>query len=475
MNLLSLTIEEARKNLVEKKFSCEELTDSALDEIKKRDKEINSFISLNEKAREEAKKIDKKISFGEEMGKFAGIPMVIKDNILVEGLRCTAGSRMLEDYVAPYNATVVDKLKKEGAIIIGKANMDEFAMGSSGEYSAYGPTRNPYDLSKVAGGSSSGSAASVASGFALASLGSDTGSSIRQPAAFCGLVGLKPSYGRVSRCGLIAMASSLDQIGPLAKNIDDAKLIFDIIKGKDKFDLTTTEPGIRSQELGIKNIKIGLPKEYFTKGLKGEIKEKIEEVIKKLEKSGNKTEKISLPHTEYALPCYHIIMDAEVSSNLARFDGVRFSKLEKSEASNVFDFYSEIRDKKFGPEVKRRIMLGTFVLSAGYMDAYYLKAQKVRQLIKKDFEEAFKKVDLIITPTTPTTAFKIGEKQNPLDVYLCDIFLAAVNLAGLPAASIPIGKIGTPALPVGLQIIAPWFKEELIFNLGKKIEKIVTA
>lgn len=473
MNLSQITIKEARQNLADKKFSCVELVATALREIKNRDKEINSFISLNEGAIKEAKEIDDKIKAGEKLGELSGIPLAIKDNILVDGLRATAGSKMLRDYVAPFHATVIDKLKKEGAIIIGKANMDEFAMGSSGEYSAFGPTKNPHDLSRVTGGSSSGSAASVAAGFALGALGSDTGSSIRQPAAFCGLVGLKPTYGRVSRYGLMAMASSLDQIGPLAKNVEDAELIFNIIKGKDERDSTTTELGIRNYELGIKNLRIGLPNEYFTNALNPDIKEKIERVISNLEKSGVKIEKISLPHAQYVLPCYHIIMDAEASSNLARFDGVRFSKMEKSSAENIFDFYAEIRDKKFGPEVKRRIMLGTFVLSTGYIDAYYLKAQRVRQLIKKDFEEAFKKVDLIITPTTPTPAFKIGEKQNPLDIYLCDIFLAAVNLAGLPAASIPIGKINQPPLPTGLQIIAPWLKEDSIFSLGKKIENLI--
>lgn len=472
MDLKKLTIEETKKGLIDKKFSCQELIEVALNEIKKRDKEINSFISLNEKAIDEATTIDKKIAQGEKLGQLAGIPFAIKDNILVKGLRCTAGSKMLEDYLSPFDATVVEKLKKEGAIIIGKTNMDEFAMGSSGEYSAFGPTKNPFDLSRVTGGSSSGSAACLAAGFALGALGSDTGSSVRQPAAFCGLVGLKPTYGTVSRYGLTAMASSLDQIGPLAKNIDDAKLIFDIIKGKDEKDLTTVEQNINSQTLKIQSLKIGLPKEYFIEGLNREIKERIDEIIKKLEKLGFKIEKISLPHTEDALACYHIIMDAEVSSNLARFDGVRFSNLPEASSKNIFDFYSEIRDKKFGSEVKRRIMLGTFVLSSGYKDDYYLKAQRVRQLIRQDFVEAFKQVDLILTPTTPTPAFKIGEKQNPLDVYLCDIFLVAANLAGLPAISLPIGLTKDLKLPIGLQVIAPRFQENLIFQFGEILEKI---
>jgi len=475
MKLSDLTIAKAKECLIDKKFSCQELTENVLGEINKRDKEINSFINLNEKAIDEAKSIDQKILVGKEIGKLAGIPLAIKDNILVKGLKCTAGSKMLEEYVAPYNATVIEKLKKEDAIIIGKTNLDEFAMGSSGEYSAFGLTKNPLDPERVPGGSSAGSAASVAVGFVLGALGSDTGGSIRQPAAFCGLVGLKPTYGRVSRYGLIAMASSLDQIGPLAKNVDDAEFIFNIIKGKDQSDSTSIEPRITNYQLPITDLKIGLPKEYFINQLNIKIKNRIDEIIKKLEKLGTKIEKISLPHTDYALPCYHIIMDAEASSNLARYDGVRFSKLKKIKSENIFDFYSELRDKEFGPEVKRRIMLGTFVLSSGYKDNYYLKAQRVRQLIKKDFEEAFKKVDLILTPTTPTPAFKIGEKQNPVDLYLCDIFLAAVNLAGLPAVSVPIGKIVEPEMPVGLQIIAPYFREDLIFNLAKKIEKIVKA
>ena len=473
MKLIDLTIKGAREGILNKKFSCEELVKKSISEIKDKDKKINSFISLNDQAIEEAKEIDKKIKNNQKIGVLAGIPLAIKDNISVDGLKCTAGSKMLEEYIAPYNATVVEKLKKAGAIIIGKTNMDEFAMGSSGEYSAFGPTKNPYDLTRVAGGSSAGSAASVAAGFALGSLGSDTGSSIRQPAAFCGLVGLKPTYGSVSRYGLIAMASSLDQIGPITKIVDDAETIFNIIKGRDERDSTSIKLPITNYQLPItKKLKIGLPKEYFIEGLSKEIKKRIDEVIKKIEKLGAKIEKISLPHTEYALPCYHIIMDAEASSNLGRFDGVRFSKFKTSKNKNIFDFYSEVRTEKFGPEVKRRIILGTFVLSAGYIDAYYLKAQKVRQLIRKDFTDAFGKVDLIITPTTPTLAFKIGEKQNPLDIYLCDIFLAAVNLAGLPAISVPIGKSKDQSLPIGLQIIGSRFQEDLIFGLARTIEEI---
>jgi len=477
MRLNQLTIKEAREGILNKKFSCFELVKSCLDEIKKRDKEINAFISLNEKAIEEAKEIDKKIMANEKLGELDGIPIAVKDNILVENLKCTAGSRILEDYIAPYNATVIEKLKKTGAIIIGKTNMDEFAMGSSGEYSAFGPSKNPYDLSRVTGGSSSGSAAAVAAGFALVALGSDTGGSVRQPAAFCGLVGLKPTYGSVSRYGLIAMASSLDQIGPITKNVEDAEIIFNVIKGKDELDSTSVEsklPITNYQLPNLKNLRIGLPKEYFIKGLDEEIEERIDEIVKKIEKLGVKIEKISLPHTDYALAVYYIIMPSEVSANLARYDGIRYGtsriKNQKSKVKSLLDLYLENRTKGFGDEVKRRIMLGTYSLSTGYYEAYYLKAQKVRNLIKKDFLEAFEKVDLIITPTTPTPAFKIGEKQDPLSMYLSDIFTVSVNLAGLPAISIPIGKVNN--LPIGLQIIGKPFEEDKIFKLSKIIEEL---
>ncbi len=473
MKLNQLTINKALEGIKKKIFSCQELVKECLAEIKKRDKEINAFISLNEKALEEAKEVDKKILKKEEIGELGGIPIAIKDNILVEDLPCTAGSRMLENYIAPYDATVVKKLKKAGAIIIGKTNLDEFAMGSSGENSAFGITRNPFDLSRVPGGSSSGSAAAVAANFCLGALGSDTGGSIRQPAAFCGLVGLKPSYGAVSRYGLIAMASSLDQIGPIAKTVEDCEIIFDIIKGKDEKDSTSVESKISNFKFPISNLRIGLPKECFTKSLDREISDRIKEIIEKLEKQKIKIKKISLPHSEYALACYYIIMPAEVSANLARYDGIRFGKSEirNPKSETLIDLYLENRTKGLGNEVKRRIMLGTYTLSAGYYEDYYLKAQKVRNLIKKDFENAFKEVDLLITPTTPTPPFKIGEKQTPLEMYLSDIFTTSANLAGLPAISLPIG-LTKDNLPIGFQIIGKYLEEKKIFKLGKMIEKI---
>jgi len=476
MKLNQLTIKEVSEGLRKKIFSCQELIKDCLKEIEKRDKEINAFINLNENVLEEAKKIDKDLAKSKKLGELAGVPLAIKDNILVEGLKCTAGSKILENYLAPYEATVIERLRQAGAIFLGKTNLDEFAMGSSGENSAFGPTKNPYDLTRVPGGSSSGSAAAVAAHFCCGALGSDTGGSIRQPAAFSGLIGLKPTYGRVSRYGLIAMASSLDQIGPLTKNIEDAALIFKIIEGKDELDSTTFDLDFKTEDKIIPSVagmKIGLPKEYFIKGLDKEIENKIKKIIEKLENQGVIIKEVSLPHTEYALASYYIIMPAEVSANLARYDTIRYGgiKRKKEKGKTLLDLYMENRVNGFGDEVKRRVMLGTYTLSAGYYETYYLKAQKVRNLIKKDFLEIFKKVDLIITPTTLTPAFKIGEKQTPLEMYLSDIFTVPVNLAGLPAISLPIGLTKTK-LPIGLQITGNYFREGQILKLGKMIEEI---
>jgi aspartyl-tRNA(Asn)/glutamyl-tRNA(Gln) amidotransferase subunit A len=396
---------------------------------------------------------------------------------LVEGVKCTAGSKILENYVAPYDATVVKKLKEAGAIILGKTNLDEFAMGSSTENSAFFPTKNPLDLERVPGGSSGGSAAAVAANFCVFSLGTDTGGSIRQPASFCGIVGLKPTYGSVSRYGLIAFASSLDQIGPMTKNVEDCKIVFEVIRGKDEMDSTSVNSKFKIQnsklQFKIQNLKIGVPKEYFIKGIDSEVEKAIKEAIKKYEEMGAKISEISLPHTEYALPCYYIIAPSEASANLARYDGIKYgySKISnlKSQISNLLDVYFESRGEGFGKEVRRRIMLGTFSLSIGYYDAYYLRAAKVRSLIIRDFERAFEKVDLIFTPTSPTLPFKLGEKiDDPLKMYLSDIFTVSVNLAGLPAISIPIGKVKN--LPVGLQIIGKPFEEEKIFEVAKIYE-----
>lgn len=467
MKLDNLTIASAHKGLMRKEFSALELAKFYLDEIKKENKEINDFLEITEKlALEQAQKVDDKIERGEKIGEIEGIPIAVKDNILVEDHKCTAGSKILENYIAPYDATVVKKLREAGAVIIGKTNLDEFAMGSSTENSAYGVVKNPLDKTRVPGGSSGGSAAAVAANHCLAALGSDTGGSVRQPASFCGVVGFKPSYGMVSRYGLIAMASSLDQIGTFGKNVEDAKLIFDIIKGKDEMD-STTVVNPKSQILNpkqIQNLRIGIPKEYFAEGINAEVKEKIEAAIDKFKKSGAQIKTVSLPSTEFALATYYIIMPAEISANLARYDGIKYGFSAKDK--NLLDNYLKTRAEGFGDETRRRIMLGTYVLSAGYRDAYYGKAQKVRALIKKEFDEIFKQVDIILTPTAPTPAFKIHEKKDPLSMYLSDVYTTPASLAGLPAISVPCGEVD--GLPIGLQIIGPQFYDEFVFEVASK-------
>jgi aspartyl-tRNA(Asn)/glutamyl-tRNA(Gln) amidotransferase subunit A len=475
MNIKGLTIKKIHHGLVKKEFSSKELTKSFFDFIKKEDKNINAFLTLSEDlAIKQSEKVDENIANGKGPGVLGGIPMAIKDNILIDGLNCTAGSKILENYKAVYDATVIKKLKAGGAIFLGKTNMDEFAMGSSTENSAFKITHNPHDLERVPGGSSGGSAAAVASEMAIAALGSDTGGSIRQPAALCGTVGLKPTYGAVSRHGVMAMASSLDQIGPFTKNVEDAALLLKVLSGEDRMDATNASVNYGDDLLNpklenIKNLKVGIPEEYFVDGLDKNIASKINDVVKDFEKLGIKTKKISLPHTKYALSCYYIIMPAEVSANLSRFDGVRYGA--RAQAENLIELYKKSREFGFGPESKRRILLGTFVLSSGYYDAYYGRAQKVRALIKKDFDEAFKDVDVILTPVTPTTAFKIGEKtDDPLAMYLSDIFTIPVNLAGVPAVSIPVkNNIG---LPIGFQLIGKHFREADILGIGQFYEKL---
>jgi len=458
------TIEHIHKSLIKKEFTCVELTQAYLNKIKK--SKFNDFLCLTDKlALEQAKKVDDKIARKQKIGELEGIPIAIKDNILVEGFKVTAGSKILENYIALYNATVIDKLKNAGAIIIGKTNLDEFAMGSSTENSAFGFVKNPVDISRVPGGSSGGSAAAVAADHCLGALGSDTGGSVRQPAAFCGVVGFKPSYGAVSRYGLIAMASSLDQIGVIAKTVEDSRLIFDIIKGKDKMDSTTINLDFKPKS---SNLIIGIPKEYFEEGIDKEVEEEIEKAIKKFKDFGYEIKQISLPHTKYALAVYYILMPAEASANLARYDGIKYGYSDNNK--DLLENYLKTRAKGFGNEVRRRIMLGTYVLSAGYKDAYYKKAQKVRNLIKQDFEKAFKDVDIILTPTTPTPAFKIGEKQDPLSMYLADIYTAPVSLAGLPAISLPIKRANN--LPIGLQLIGPQFKDDLVFDIAETYEQL---
>ncbi len=482
----NFTIKKFHEGLKNKEFKASEVVQDLFGKIKNGDGKIHSFLTLLESdAVKQAEKIDGDLAAGKEIGILAGVPLAIKDNILIEGSRATAGSRILENYVSNYDATIARKLKKEGAIFLGKTNLDEFAMGSSTENSAFGATRNPHDLKRVPGGSSGGSAAAVAAGFALGAFGSDTGGSIRQPAAFCGVVGFKPTYGRVSRFGLVAMASSLDQIGPLAKTVEDAEILFDAVRGEDPFDATSVKKDFSPEnDFGkIKNLKIGLPKEYFVNGLSDEVKNGLDEAIAKLKSLGFKFKEISLPHTKYALSCYYIIMPAEVSANLARFDGIRYDRMKnisksEDERTALWEIYFKNRGERFGAEARRRILLGTFVLSAGYYDAYYAKAQKARRLIQNDFMNAFNSlaggVDVILTPVTPTAAFKIGEKtDDPFAMYLSDIFTISVNLAGLPGISIPVRKykIGGE-LPVGFQLIGKHFREADILGIGKEYEKI---
>ena len=470
MNFESLTLIELLNGLKEKKFSSLELTSNYLKRIEEENPQINAFITvMKEESEKRAKEIDEKRLKKEEVGLLAGLPLAIKDNILIEGITCTAGSKILSNYKASYDATVIKKLKEADAVFLGKTNMDEFAMGSSTENSYFGPTKNPYDLARVPGGSSGGSAAAVAAKMCPAALGSDTGGSIRQPASFCGVVGLKPTYGRVSRFGLIAMASSLDQIGPITRSVEDAALLLGVLEGRDDHDSTSLDSSfpIKVKNKDLTDFRLGIPKEYFVKGLETGVKETIKKTIAHLEQQGAKVEEVSLPHTSIALPCYYLIMSAEASANLARFDGIRYGFRE--EAPDLLRTYLETRTKGFGDEVKRRILLGVYGLSAGYYDAYYLKAQKIRTLIKQDFDKVFEKVDCLLTPTSPTPAFKLGEKMNdPLQMYLSDIFTIPVNLAGLPAISLPVGK--TDSLPIGLQIIGPAFREDLILSLGKIIE-----
>jgi len=476
MDLSSLSVGEIHKLLIQKEISAQELLGEYLEIIKKENPKINAFLEIfEEEGIKQAQEVDKKIEKGDKISILEGIPVAIKDNILVANKRCTAGSKILENYIAPYDATVVKKLKEKGAIIIGKTNLDEFAIGSSGEFSAYGVTRNPKNLEYVPGGSSSGSAAAVAADMVPIALGSDTGGSIRQPASFCGIIGFKPTYGSVSRFGLIAMSSSLDQIGPLGKNVEDIKIVYEVIRGKDEMDSTTVSFSQKPVKERLEEIKIGIPKEYFTKGIDQRVKEIIKDRIKDFELSGASIEEVSLPHTDYALATYYIIMTAEVSSNLARYDGIKYGKslAESDKITNLLDVYFETRKEFLGEEVKRRIMLGTYCLSVGYYEAYYLQAQKVRTLIKKDFEKAFKKVDILLTPTSPTPPFKLGERlENPLTMYMADVLTVSANLAGLPAISLPAGEIDK--LPVGLQLIGPAFSENFLLSVAQLAQKIWT-
>ena len=467
------TIKEALATIKNGEITSEALLAQAFEQCHTKEVDIHAFLELFESsALAEARAADAAVKAGDDTKPLLGVPIAIKDNMLVCGHIASAASRMLETYRASYDATVIQRLREAGAVIMGRTNMDEFAMGSSTENSAFGVSKNPHDLSRIPGGSSGGSAAAVAAGECVAALGSDTGGSIRQPAALCGAVGLKPTYGAVSRHGLIAMASSLDVIGPITKTVEDAETIFNVIKGRDILDSTTLETkNVKLETQEKKEIRIGVPKEYFGAGLNIEVRQSVEAALKKLQASSFKLQEISLPHADYALPCYYIIMPAEVSSNLARFDGIRYGFSEKSD--DLLEVYMKSRRKGFGDEVRRRIMLGTYVLSAGYYDAYYAKAQQVRSLIKHDFEKAFAEVDVIVSPTTPTPAFKFGEKSNdPVEMYLSDVYTVSANLAGIPALSIPCG-ISSESLPIGIQFMGRWLEEETLFAVGKEVEKLV--
>ncbi|MFH1413203.1 MAG: Asp-tRNA(Asn)/Glu-tRNA(Gln) amidotransferase subunit GatA [bacterium] len=453
MKLNELTIAEAREKLDKGKVTALELTKACLGQIKKADKKIHACLEVIEKqALEEAKSADQRIKTG-KTGPLLGIPYLVKDNILTKGVKTTAGSKILKNYIAPFDATVVKKLRQAGAILLGKTNLDEFAHGASTEYSAFGATHNPWDLKRVPGGSSGGSAAAVAADMCLFALGTDTGGSVRHPAAFCGVVGLKPSYGLCSRFGLIAVTSSTDVPGCLTKTAEDASIVLKIISGYDKNDSTTIDFRQTYGGKNLKKIKIGVPKEYFIKGLSKEVEKKVCDAIKQMEKLGAEIINVSLPYTKYGVSVYYIITPSEISSNLARFDGIRYG-MGKDKIKDLTDYYFKTRGDGFGSETKRRIMLGTYALSSGYYDAYYLQAQKVRTKITQDFNKVFNQIDLLVVPTAPNTAFKISEKdKDPLKMYLEDIFLTPSSLAGLPAISVPCGLAHN--LPVGLQIIGP--------------------
>ncbi|MBN1621966.1 MAG: Asp-tRNA(Asn)/Glu-tRNA(Gln) amidotransferase subunit GatA [Endomicrobiales bacterium] len=473
-NILNFTAVQLANKIKAKELSSVEAVKAYLGRIEKTEPKVKAFVTvLEEQALKQAKDVDEKISKGKAVGELAGVPIAIKDNMLITGTPCTCSSKILKNYVSPYDAAVIEKLKKQDLVFIGKTNLDEFAMGSSTENSAFCTTKNPWNLECIPGGSSGGSAASVSSRMAPIALGSDTGGSIRQPASCCGVVGMKPTYGRVSRYGLIAFASSLDQIGPFSRTIEDSAMLLKTISGYDAKDSTSVDvpvPDYNAElKKDLKGLRIGLPREYFIKGLDKEVEQSVKNAIKVLENLGAKTEEITLPYTEYAVAVYYIIAPSEASANLARYDGVKFGF--RAHGEDLLEMYEKTRGRGFGAEVKRRIMLGTYSLSSGYYEAYYGKAQKVRTLIRRDFEEAFKKVDVILTPTAPTPAFKIGDKaDDPLQMYLSDIFTISCNLAGIPGISVPCGFTSN-GLPVGLQVLGKPFKEEDILKTAYHYEK----
>jgi aspartyl-tRNA(Asn)/glutamyl-tRNA(Gln) amidotransferase subunit A len=474
MDIQKLTIDSARDAVQQRTATAMSLVESAYEKIQKEDGSINAFLTLSkERALEQADRMDRMAAEGKPLPPLGGVPVAIKDVMCTRGVRTTAGSKILDNFIPAYDATAVARLEAAGAVVLGKLNCDEFAMGSSNENSAYGPVRNPRDTSRVPGGSSGGSAAAVASGMAVATLGSDTGGSIRQPASFCGVTGLMPTYGRVSRYGLIAFASSLDHIGPLTNTVRDAAIVLRTIAGRDPMDSTSADVPVPDYvaelDKPVRGLKIGVAKEYFGEGLDAEVRKAVEAAIEKLATLECEVVPVSLPHTAYAVPTYYVVATAEASANLARYDGVRYG-IRYRQARTLSEMYRRTRDEGFGAEVKRRIMLGTYVLSAGYYDAYYLKAQKVRALLTRDFDEAFQKVDAIVTPTCPTAAFKLGEKVNdPLAMYLADIYTVTADLAGIPGISIPCGET-REKLPIGLQILGKHFDEATILRVAHAYE-----
>jgi aspartyl-tRNA(Asn)/glutamyl-tRNA(Gln) amidotransferase subunit A len=475
MELSSLTIDAARSAVQEGQTTAVAMAEAHFARIQKEDGQIGAFLTLSrERALQQADRMDRIAAEGKPLPPLGGVPVGIKDVMSTRGVRTTAGSKILDKYVPPYDCTAVAKLEAAGAVFLGKMNCDEFAMGSSNENSGFHPVRNPRDLSRVPGGSSGGSAAAVAAGMAVATLGSDTGGSIRQPASFCGVVGLMPTYGRVSRYGLIAFASSLDHIGPLTRTVTDSAIVLGAIAGRDPMDSTSAEvpvPDYVSElEKPVRGLKLGVAKEYFGDGLDEEVRRAVEGAIDRLKSLGCEVVRVSLPHTPYAIPAYYLIATAEASSNLARYDGVRYSVRARG-VKTLSEMYRRSRDEGFGAEVKRRIMLGTYALSAGYYDAYYLKAQKVRTLLTRDFDEAFQKVDAILTPTCPTAAFRLGEKSNdPLSMYLADIYTVTADLAGIPGISVPCGHT-REKLPIGLQILGKHFDEATILRIAHAYEQ----
>jgi aspartyl-tRNA(Asn)/glutamyl-tRNA(Gln) amidotransferase subunit A len=474
-DLALLPAHRLHEMLVSGELTSVELTNHVLHNIERREPRVRAYVLiLRDYALSLAEQVDKKLKAGKPIHPLAGIPFALKDVLCMTGVETTCSSKILKGFIAPYDATTVERLKAVDSVIVGKTNMDEFAMGSSTEHSAFFPTCNPWDTTRAPGGSSGGSVAAVAAGEAILALGSDTGGSIRQPAAFCGIVGLKPTYGRVSRYGLVAFASSLDQIGPLTKDVTDCALVMNVIGGHDPRDSTSAEMPLpdftRSLVNNVKGLRVGVPREYFIEGMDPEVESAVRTAIKVLEELGAERVDISLPHTEYGLAAYYIVAPAEASANLARYDGVKYGYRNPAHET-LLEMYQKTKSEGFGPEVKRRIMLGTFALSSGYYDAYYLKAQKVRTLIKRDFEQAFEKCDLVVTPTTPTPPFRLGEKINdPLQMYLSDVFTLNVNLTGLPGLAIPCG-LSSSRLPIGLQLIGRPFDEETLFRAAYTFEQ----